>query len=654
MLKKIEFSTGVYSDEPEISAEGRFVAANNMRYSRGLFEPVGGWSKVLDGLVGKSRGAFSYVAGDNKAYLAIGTHRRLYVVTGNVARDITPGLTTSTETLVFEVNSSDTIAVVTLANHGLVATQLIKIQDASSLVFGIDVNDTFEVATVIDSDHFTIDIGAPPGIAILEEDEAEYLEEDGTLLLMETGSLGVGSAGYFLSDESGDLIVNESGDAIQIDSGSTATITCLFQRSVLSDGLWVFTESWTDGLEYAAAGSGWGVGAWSSGAWGGARASSVVEPPLTWSFGAYADDLIACPRGRQIYRWDATTGGRAVAISGAPSRTDFIFVTPERFLFALGTIEYGGSTYDPMLVRWPDQTSLTTWTPTGTNSARFQVLGTGSRLIAGTPSRAQSLIWSDSAFYAARYIGDTELVYGFDLLGTSCGLIGPNAWAEKDGLALWMSPSVEFMIYDGSAPRALDCPITDLVKESFRYGDAFAVYCGINHEYDEAWWWYPQGSATPELSRLVIYNYREDKWFPGDVARTSWVRKADDSRVFGVSPDGALYEHETGRDRTGSGMAYIETALFDLADGDRTMKVSRLMFDRKVDADTEMDVVISSKRWPFDEVEQTKRLTLSATRSYVDTKIAGRQMKIRWEAPTATSWWRQGDVRVDMVASGRR
>lgn len=629
MLKKIEFVTGVFSDEPEISAEGRFVAANNMRYNRGLFEPIGGWTQILTGLVGKARGAFSYVAGDNKAYLAIGTHRRLYVVTGDVARDITPGLTTSTETLVFEVNASDSLAIVTLANHGLVAGQLIKIQDASALVLGIDVNATFEVDSVLDVNRFMIDIGSPPGVAILEEDETDYLEEDGTTLLMETGGLGTGSDGYLFGDELGDEIVTDDGDMIQIDEGSSVTITCLFQRSVLSGGSWLFIEAWSDGLEYAANGSGWGVGSWGSGAWGAARSSSTIEPPLTWSFGAYADDLIACPRGRAIYRWDATTGGRATAISGAPSRTDFIFITPERFLFALGTIEYGGSTYDPMLVRWPDQTSLTTWTPTGTNSARFQVLGTGSRLIAGTPSRAQSLIWSDSAFYAARYIGDTELVYGFDLLGTSCGLIGPNAWAEKDGLALWMSPSVEFMIYDGSAPRALDCPISDLVKADFRYGDAFAVYCGINHEYNEAWWWYPQGNATPELSRLVIYNYAENKWFPGDVARTSWVRKADDSRVFGVSPEGALYEHETGRDRSGSGTAYIETALFDLADGDRTMKISRLMFDRKVDAGTDMDVVISSRRWPFDEVEQSKRLTIPANRSHVDTKIAGRQMKIR-------------------------
>jgi hypothetical protein len=61
----------------------------------------------------------------------------------------------------------------------------------------------------------------------------------------------------------------------------------------------------TAGAADGAGGAGYGTGAYSSGAYSEPSTSDYF--PLTWSFGAYGQNLIACPRGQSLFRWSNAT-----------------------------------------------------------------------------------------------------------------------------------------------------------------------------------------------------------------------------------------------------------------------------------------------------------------------------------------------------------
>ena len=55
------------------------------------------------------------------------------------------------------------------------------------------------------------------------------------------------------------------------------------------------------------------------------------------------------------------------------------------------------------------------------------------------------LVWTDNALYTMKFVG-APFTFGFEQVGTNCGLIGKNAAIEIDGVAYWMSNNGFFCI----------------------------------------------------------------------------------------------------------------------------------------------------------------------------------------------------------------
>jgi uncharacterized membrane protein len=47
------------------------------------------------------------------------------------------------------------------------------------------------------------------------------------------------------------------------------------------------------------------------------------------------------------------------------------------------------------------------------------------------------LVWTDNALYTMKFVG-APFTFGFEQVGTNCGLIGKNSAIEIDGVAYWM------------------------------------------------------------------------------------------------------------------------------------------------------------------------------------------------------------------------
>jgi hypothetical protein len=76
-----------------------------------------------------------------------------------------------------------------------------------------------------------------------------------------------------------------------------------------------------------------------------------------------------------------------------------------RFVLVFGTNDYGSTVLDPMLIRWSDQESLTTWYPAITNQAGSVRLSHGSKIVSVLQSRQEILVWTDSTLYSLQSRG---------------------------------------------------------------------------------------------------------------------------------------------------------------------------------------------------------------------------------------------------------
>lgn len=597
MLQKLDFRPGIVKDDPELTSEGAWTDGDNVRFFRAKPEKIGGFRKLVDDQVlGKARGLLAWTTNIGNPILSIGTHRKLYILMKEILTDITPIRAQGNLTNPLATTNGSKIVTVTHLGHDLTIGSVVIFSGASA-VGGITLNGSYFVTTVPDGETYTV----------------------------------------------------------THTSAATSTAT--------GGGTVGYRYELTPGLEYGAIQDGWGIGSWGLGSWGTARENSVIQTPRIWSLGNWGENLVAVPRGGDLYEWVSSTtdlGLRAVRVStangydmDAPRQITAMFVTPERFLVCLGCTEYLTDVYDPLLVRWSDQEIIDGWNASALTLSGQQKLASGSRIVGGCVSRMQNLIWTDTSLYAMRYLGDTEYVFGFDLIGTSCGLAGPHAFTERDGMALWMTPQGEFYIYDGSSPRQIPCTVSRYVFDNLVKSQLGAVWCGSNSQFSEVWWWYPDNPSAPELNKYVIYSLTENCWSIGTMARTAWIDKTNVNKPVAVSPEGLIYVHETGVDADDQPLpAHIRGAPFDVGDGDQITSIHRIVPDMQVKGT--VDVTLETRRWPQDKIEASKTRQFTSDTRKIDLRAQGRQAALEFSVDGLGDWFRIGDLRLDITPAGRR
>lgn len=277
----------------------------------------------------------------------------------------------------------------------------------------------------------------------------------------------------------------------------------------------------------------------------------------TWQLDAFGDVLVACcTNGGRIYVWTGDTAAVAVPATDAPEPNRGVVITPERFIVALGAND------DVRLVQWASQATLDDWTASDENTAGDFTLSTNGRIMCGRRTKAQTLIWTDADLQSMNYIGGT-LVYSFKQEGDNCGIIAPQAVAIVDTAAIWMGRD-NFFQYDGFV-KPIPCEVHDYVFGSFNSQQAAKVFACPISEFSEIWWFYPSAGSV-ENDRYVVYNYRENHWTTGKLARTAAIDRGAMPSPVMFDGNGTVYQHEQSA-------------------GDRTIPLTILASDSLEDAD---------------------------------------------------------------------
>jgi len=417
----------------------------------------------------------------------------------------------------------------------------------------------------------------------------------------------------------------------------------------------------SDDSSFSGSGAAYGTGNYGNLLYGlGTAGAGSIADGDVWSMDVFGSFWVGCmfPADSILYTWDNDPDNAATAAPNAPLATRGCFVTPERFLVALGA---GG---DLRRVQWADRESVSEWTPAVDNQAGDFVLEGPGRIMAGRRSRGESLIWTDFALYSMTFIGGTG-VYGFQKRGGECGLVGSNAIIPIPTGFLWMGDR-SFYQHDGYV-RSLPSDVGEFVFDDFNFEQRYKVN-GVNiREFSEAWWFYPS-KLSVENDSYVVYNYVEKHWSFGRLSRTVSV---DSDPVLGfvtmVDPAGNVYLHEKGivRQDTGgvSQNPEIESGVLEIGDGEHLTHILQIFPDFEgVDPGIDqrppgaIDAVLGELfAAPYPQGEEVSSGTFPMTEPTA-VRINGRQVRIKIQqiVPDSTPPWRLGHLRLDIRPGGKR
>ena len=644
-LQKIQFKPGFNKQQTATGAEGQWIDGDNVRFRYGQPEKIGGWEQLVAGTIaGPVRAQHTWTDLNGVRYAALGSSKVLVVYYEGAFYDITP-LDTAITGFTFSSTTGSATVTLNKTAHGVAEGSYILFSSvtlpgggATGFSTSQFTNNTYEVITA-DDDSFTI-----------------------TMSTVESGS-GMSAQG-------------------------AATVTPYI----------------TIGPVFETPAYGWGTGQYGEESWGTARSSStVVLDPGSWSLDNYGQLLVATVRNGKTFTWSPLAANpsalttRATVVSGAPTRSLMSLVSDrDRHLFLMGTETTIGtaSTQNRMFIRFSNQEDINTYAPTATNTAGTFLLDQGNEIVTAVQGKDYVLVLTDQAAYVIQFVGP-PFTFSLRQVGSNCGCLGQHAAVYAQGAVYWMGFGGGFFMYDGTV-KQLPSLVEDFVfttqggAPGINYDANQITYGYHNSLYNEVGWFYA-ADASQQINKNVVYNFIEQSWTTGTLARTSYndaqtydLPYATQFTVNGTPSFPAIqgvtnrygsskyYAHEIGTNEVDAGGAttaissYILSGDYDLSeqglvgDGEFIMRVSRFIPDFKNLAGN-AKVTLFFRDYPAQNSQSdangpliTGPFTISTTTNFVSTRVRGRQVSVKIENDNLNETWRYGTLRLDIHAGGRR
>lgn len=617
MLQKYQFKSGVNKENTRYTNEGGWWDMQWVRFRSGTPEKMGGWQQYTSTVYnGVCRAMFNWIDLDNDDIMALGTNTKLYGERGGAIFDITPAVNTETVANPIWTTNGSAIVRVDFTAHGASIGDYIAISGASA-VGGF-------TAAQLNTSHVVT---------------------------------GIPSANYFY---------------ITLSSNATSTVNG-------GGGAAVFVEVLLPvGPEYASGGTGWGAGTWGRSTWGSGVNTSAgsINQLRLWSFDNFGENLLANPRGLEIFYWEPSNGyssaNRAIPLSALPGAADtptacnVVISTDERHVVAFGANNIGETQQDPMLIRWSDQEDPALWTPTASNSAGDMRVPVGSYIVGAIQTRQETLVFTDTSLHSLQYVG-APYTFSLQTLSSSTSLIAPNAAVSVNNVTYWMGTD-KFYAYSGRV-ETLPCSLRRYVFSDINMAQSYQIFAGTNEQFGEIMWFYCSTNSVT-VDKYVIYNYLENIWYYGSLARTAWLDSHTRGAPFAASYDKYVYEHEfecdDGSTNPPSAIpAWIESADFDIDDGDKFSFIKRIIpdvtFTNSTASTPSVSYTLKARNFPGATFDESNSRTVIAVTNQVDqytnqvwTRVRGRQAAIRVESTGVGVMWQNGSLRLDIRPDGRR
>ena len=726
-LNKITFKSGIVSDITPYSNEGGFVDGDKIRFRLGSPEKIGGWSKFSSNTyLGSARRLLNWVALDGSDFLGVGTHLKYYIEEGQIFNDITPIRSTINTNVTFTTNTTtgtESQVIVNASAHGANLNDFVTISNADTAVGGIAasaIGDSdgkeHQIIEIVSSNAFKIDVGSDAtGVATGAAKSSGSVElkfQINTGLDVTVGGTGWGAGQWSgTTTNAAATTINEGGT--YSDSDTTLTVTSSNpaipaggnHQIVATDILFIdnelitVTNVATNDLTVTRASSGTTASSHADGTtvrlakgnadaandfvgWGNAASVTVPGAQIRlWSHDNFGEDIIINPRDGGLFYWDKTDGTstRAVKLNtragtktSIPTVAKQIIVSDQdRHVIVFGcdglasssTDTDGDGVQDPLLIRFSSQENPLDFFPTTTNTAGDIRLGGGSEFVQAVETKEQILVYTNKTLHSMRFIGP-PFTFGIKELSKNITIMSPSSAIAVDDSVYWMGVDT-FYLYNGQTQQ-LPCSVKDKVFLDLNIEEREKVHVGANTEFSEIWWFYTSASST-EIDKYVIYNYLENIWYFGSLARQAWLDRG--IRALPLATGGQnLFNHETGFDDDGAAMtSFVESAPMALGDAGRFGFINRIIPDVNFAGSTsinpQVDFTIKARTHSGSGFTQTddnntsQRTTNIPVEVYtekLDVRVRGRTFALRVEANEKGTKFKLGSPQVNIVQDGRR
>ena len=703
-LVKTLYKPGVNKENTRYTNENGWFTSEKVRFRQGTPEKIGGWVRISQAtFLGICRSLWNWVTLGNSNLLGVGTNLKYYIEQGGAYYDITPIRKTASVTFaaVTIAPFSSTITV-TCSNHGAIIGDFVTFSGAVSLGGNITapvLNQQYQITSVPTANTFTFTATDPSTGATVTSNASDV------------GNGGASALGAF-----------------QVNTGPGVAQVPLIGWGAggWGSGSWGVTPQVTDPLRI------WNAGNWGEDLVFGPRAAGIyywdatsgltsrgvalsslggtvtlsIAGPCVVTFGVVLAEgtavsfsttgalptgltagttyylrnvsgltanLSATPTGSLITTSGTQSGTQSMVLEDVPKYQYSLMISDAlRYLMVFGTNDIDSSVVDPMLIRWCDQESLVDWRPSATNTAGSIRLSHGSQIITVQQQRQEILVWTDSALFSVQYLG-APLVWGSQILADNTSIIGPNATAVASGVTYWMGTD-KFYLYNGRV-QTLNCDLRRYVFNDINKYQNFQVFAGTNEGFNEVWWFYCSANSTT-VDRYVVFNYAENIWYYGTMARTAWsdsgLRQYPQAATYNYN----IVDHERGVDDNETGTAtainaYIESAEFDIQDGHNLGYVYRILPDITFDGSQATSPAVTMTLIPMmnsgsgynspqsnsgsssASVVRTSTTQIEQFTGQVYVRVRGRQMIFKVESNQLGCAWQLGAPRIDIKADGR-
>lgn len=707
-LTKVIYAAGVNKENTRYTNENNgWYVSDKVRFRQGTPEKIGGWVRISQAVfLGICRSLWNWVTLGNNNLLGVGTNLKYYIEQGGAYSDITPiRLTTAAGAVTFSavtVSPFSSTITATCTAHGAIIGDFVTFSGAASLGGNITaavLNQQYQITGVPTANTFTFTAKDPSSGAAVTSNASD------------SGTGGASTVGAF---------------QVNVGPGTAQVPLVGWGGGPWGGGSWGVTPQVTDPLRI------WNANNWGEDLVFGPRAAGLYYWDATTgltsrgvalnSLGGTVTLTIAGPCvvtvglvlaegtavsftttgalptgltvGTTYYlrnvsgltaNLSATLAGSLITTSGTQSGTQSIVLedVPKyqysllvsdalRYLMVFGCNDIDSTIADPMLIRWCDQESLTDWRPSATNTAGSIRLSAGSQIITVQQQRQEILAWTDSALFSIQYLGP-PLVFGSQILADNISIIGPNATAVASGVTYWMGVD-KFYLYNGRV-QTLNCDLRRHVFNDINRYQNFQVFAGTNEGFNEVWWFYCSANSTT-VNRYVVYNYAENIWYYGSMARTAWsdsgLRQYPQAATYNYN----IVDHERGVDDNETGTAaainaYIESAEFDIQDGHNLGYVYRVLPDITFEGSEATSPAVTMTLIPMMNsgsgynnpqsnsgsssatVARTSTSVIEQFTGQVYVRVRGRQMIFKVESNQVGCTWQLGAPRIDIRPDGR-
>jgi hypothetical protein len=698
-LSKILFKPGVNRENTRYTTEGGWYECDKIRFRQGNPEKIGGWTSfAFDTFQGVCRSLWNWVTLAGESLVGVGTNLYFYILKGGAYYNITPIRKTLTLTNPFVATLGSSVIRITEVDHGCLNNDTVIYSGSGITGLGGNITaavltGTFQIA-FIDDDNYTITVsatanatdvsGSPGGGTVV----TQYETNTGNTYQVPLTGWGAGPWGggtwgngvavptslYIWNQQNfgEDLVYGPRGQGLYYWSANVGYSPIQTTISIAAPGVITLPVGFS--LPNGTTISFTSTGALPTGLTVGVVYFVVNSTGTTFNVSLTINGTPITTSGGQSGLQFISAKGINLADVGDDDcpivQNNLIVSDTSRFILVFGTNDYSSTVLNPMLIRWSGQEDPFTWTPSITNQAGSLQLSHGSEIVTAIQTRQEIIVFTDTALYSMQYVGP-PFVWSSQLLGDNVSISGPNAVALASGVIFWMGVD-KFYKYDGRV-QTLNCDLRRYIFQDFNALQSQQVYASTNEGFNEVWWFYCSANSTA-VDRYVVYNYLENVWYYGTMARTAWLDSGLLSYPIATTYNGKIVQHEDGVDDAEDPNAVLPIAAnissseFDIGDGHNFGFVWRILPDLTFSgSSSSVTPQVTMTLYPLQNsgsgVTSTASAPVVKSSTYVITeqftgqiytRARGRQLIFKISSADLGTTWQLGAPRIDIRQDGRR